>query len=61
MLGCVFGAFVMDGGKILALWQPGEFITILGAALGAFVVSNPMKVVKGAFGAIFQKIAASTA
>lgn len=50
VLGCVFGAFVMDGGKILALWQPGEFITIVGAALGAFVVSNPPKVLKGAFG-----------
>jgi chemotaxis protein MotA len=51
VLACVFGAFVMDGGKILALWQPGEYITILGAALGAFVVSNPMKIVKGAFAA----------
>jgi len=51
VLVCVFGAFVMDGGKILALWQPGEFIIILGAALGAFVVSNPIKVVKGAFAA----------
>ena len=48
VLGCVFGAFVMDGGKILALWQPGEFITILGAAAGSFVVSNPPKVIKGA-------------
>jgi chemotaxis protein MotA len=50
VMGCVFGAFVMDGGKMLALWQPGEFITIIGAAIGSFVVSNPPKVLKGAIG-----------
>lgn len=42
----VFGGFVMAGGKLLALWQPPEIIIILGAVLGAFVVSNPVPVQK---------------
>lgn len=48
---CVTGSFLMDGGKLLLLWHPGEFIIIIGAALGAFVTSNPPKVVKGALAA----------
>jgi flagellar motor component MotA len=37
----VAGSFLMDGGKLLLLWHPGEFIIICGAALRAFVTSNP--------------------
>jgi chemotaxis protein MotA len=48
---CVVVPFVMEGGSILLLWHPSEMITIVGAALGAFVISNPLKVVKGSFGA----------
>ena len=47
VLASVLGSFVMDGGKLLLLWHPSEFIIILGAAIGAFVTSNSMKVVKG--------------
>jgi chemotaxis protein MotA len=43
---CVFGSFVLGGGHILALLQPFEFICIFGAAIGAFIVSNPPKVLK---------------
>ncbi|WP_257296179.1 flagellar motor stator protein MotA [Endozoicomonas sp. YOMI1] len=42
----VFGGFVMAGGKLLALWQPPEIVIILGAAIGAFVISNPATVQK---------------
>ena len=49
VLGCVLGGFAMDGGHLLALWHPSEFIIIIGAALGAFFTSNPQKVVKDAF------------
>jgi chemotaxis protein MotA len=42
--------FVMEGGKLLALWHPLEVVIICGSALGAFVISNPMKVVKAAIG-----------
>ena len=46
VLGCVLGGFAMDGGHVLALWHPSEFIIIIGAAFGAFLTSNPKKVVK---------------
>jgi chemotaxis protein MotA len=49
VLGCVVGAFLMEGGSLLLLWHPNEIILICGAAFGAFVTSNPLKVVKGSF------------
>jgi chemotaxis protein MotA len=49
VLACVLGGFVMEGGKLLALWHPSEIIIIVGAALGAFMTSNPPKVSKQAF------------
>jgi chemotaxis protein MotA len=49
VIGCVLGGFIMEGGHILALWHPSEVIIIVGAALGAFLTSNPPKVVKAAF------------
>jgi chemotaxis protein MotA len=38
--------FVLGGGSILLLWHPLEVLIICGAAAGAFVISNPPKVVK---------------
>jgi len=46
---CVFGGYVLEGGNILALWHPTEILIIVGAALGAFLTSNPPKVSKQAF------------
>jgi chemotaxis protein MotA len=43
----VFGGFIMSGGHMLALFQPYEFLIIVGAALGAFIISNSVKVIKG--------------
>jgi chemotaxis protein MotA len=43
------GGFMLDGGHILALWHPTEALIIVGAALGAFLTSNPTKIVKSAF------------
>jgi chemotaxis protein MotA len=45
----VVGGFIMEGGHILALWHPTEVLIIVGAALGAFMTSNPPKVCKAAF------------
>jgi chemotaxis protein MotA len=42
----VFGSFVLGGGHVLALLQPFEFMCIFGAAIGAFVVSNPPKTLR---------------
>ena len=52
VLGCVAGGFVLSHGELAALWQPYELLVIGGAALGAFVIANPPKVVKATFGAI---------
>ncbi len=44
----VLVGFTLGGGHLLLLWHPTEFVIICGAAAGAFVVSNPPKVVKAA-------------
>ncbi|MGR6432035.1 flagellar motor stator protein MotA [Rhizobium sp. PAMB 3182] len=44
--GCVFGGYMAAGGHIDVLIQPFELVQIGGAALGGFIVSNPMKVIK---------------
>jgi chemotaxis protein MotA len=48
----VFGSFILGGGHILALLQPFEFMCIFGAAIGAFVVSNPPKTLRAVLKAI---------
>ncbi|MDV3457368.1 flagellar motor stator protein MotA [Sphingomonas sp. HF-S4] len=50
ILGCVFGSFVMAGGKmdIILHALPHELMAILGASIGAFIVSNSMSTVKKA-------------
>jgi chemotaxis protein MotA len=49
VLGSVLGGFVMGGSSLLLLWHPLEIVVIIGAALGAFLISNPLKVVKDSF------------
>nr|WP_240545056.1 flagellar motor stator protein MotA [Ectothiorhodospira shaposhnikovii] len=41
----VLGGWALHGGQLILIWQPYEFIIILGAALGAFVIANPMKTI----------------
>lgn len=45
-LGCVLGGFMAMGGHLHVLMQPWELVIIGGAALGTFLVANPMKTVK---------------
>jgi len=47
VLGCVFGGYTLNGGHIGVLWQPFEFVIILGAAVGAFIIGNPKEVRRG--------------
>jgi chemotaxis protein MotA len=56
ILGCVFGSFVMAGGKmdIILHALPHEMMAIAGAAIGAFIVSNSMATVKKAGGGIMR-------
>ena len=48
ILGCVFGSFIISGGKmdIVLHALPHEMMAIGGAAIGAFIVSNSMPTVK---------------
>ncbi|MBF0876358.1 flagellar motor stator protein MotA [Gluconobacter cerevisiae] len=48
VLGCVFGSFVASGGAIgpLVSSMPFELLTILGAAVGTFLMANSMAAVK---------------
>lgn len=43
---CVLGGFAAMGGHVAVIWQPWEYVIICGAAIGTFVVANPMKVIK---------------
>lgn len=45
-LGCMLGGFMAMGGHVSVIWQPWEYVIICGAALGTFIVANPMKTIK---------------
>jgi chemotaxis protein MotA len=47
VIGSVLGGYMLSKGHLLALFQPYEFLVIGGAAFGAFVISNPTKLVVG--------------
>lgn len=53
-LGCIFGVYIVHGGNISVILKalPFEIVTILGGALGAFVVNNQPKVIKATLAAI---------
>ncbi|WP_244817092.1 flagellar motor stator protein MotA [Caballeronia sp. Lep1P3] len=46
VIGSVIGSFIGVGGHLAALVQPFELLCIFGAAIGAFVVSNPVSTLK---------------
>lgn len=51
VFGMVFGAFLMSGGHmpVIISAAPLELMTIAGAALGGYVIANPMKTIKTGF------------
>ena len=55
-IGSIIGGYVAAGGHMYVLWQPYEFIIILGAAIGAFFVANPLKVVKDSGKGIMEAV-----
>lgn len=60
VIGCLLGGFAAMGGHIDVLWQPWEYVIILGSAIGTFFVANPIKVVKDSFKGIMEAIKEST-
>lgn len=57
-MGCIFGVYIFHGGNIgvILVALPFELVTILGAALGAFVVANQPKVLKATIALIPQAL-----
>ena len=54
---CVLGAYAAHGGHLGVLWQPLEFVIIIGSAIGAFIIGNPKTIlsqVGGALGLAFK-------
>ncbi|HEB54926.1 MAG TPA: flagellar motor stator protein MotA [Gammaproteobacteria bacterium] len=47
VLGAVFGGYVLSHGNLASLYQPFELLIILGGATGAFIISNPPKIIFG--------------
>ena len=45
----VITGYVAHGGQVAILWQPYEVLIIAGAAFGAFMISNPGKVIRQVF------------
>lgn len=50
VLVCVFGGYALSGGHLHVIVQPFEVMIIFGAALGGYVIGNPMGTVKMGFG-----------
>jgi len=56
VLGSVFGGYSIVG-DMGVLWQPVEFLIILGGGIGAFIIANPKRVIIGslkAFGTLLK-------
>jgi chemotaxis protein MotA len=47
VIASVIGGYLGAGGHLAVLFQPFEFVIIFGAAIGAFIISNPLRVVIG--------------
>lgn len=46
VIASVLGGYAAMGGNVELLWQPFEVLIIIGSALGAFIVSNPVRIIK---------------
>src|SRR3989339_135478 len=48
----VIGGYLLEHGNLSVLFQPVELLIIGGAAFGAFMISNPLKIIKATLGAL---------
>ncbi len=55
-LGCMLGGFAAMGGHLAVIFQPWEFVIILGVALGTFIIANSLATIKDTGGAIMEAI-----
>ena len=54
--GSILGGFAAMGGHLAVMWQPWEFVIIGGAALGTFIIANPIYTIKDTGKAIVEAI-----
>lgn len=59
VLGAVLAGFMMEKGPVLVLMQPSEFVIIAGAALGATLAGNPVRVLKKIASGLMRTLAGS--
>jgi len=52
VLGSVISGYVLHHGQIMVLYQPTEYLIIVGAAVGSLVVATPLPVLKKLIGQI---------
>ncbi len=55
-LGCMLGGFAAMGGHLEVIFQPWEFVIILGVSLGTFIIANSLATIKDTGGAIVDAI-----
>ena len=55
-LGCMLGGYAAEGGHLVVIWQPWEYVIIMGSAVGTFVVANSMSTIKDTGKAITEAI-----
>lgn len=60
VLSSVIGGYILEHGNLSVLFQPIEFLIIGGAALGSFLISNPLKVIKATVGSLLGIISNSS-
>lgn len=63
VVGAVIGGYLAAGGALLVLFQPAEFIVIIGAAIGNLLISTPIDVLKrmaAQIGALLRHAAAKS-
>ncbi|HYA40308.1 MAG TPA: flagellar motor stator protein MotA [Syntrophobacteraceae bacterium] len=54
VLGSVIGGYLMEQGNLNLLIQPAELVIIFGAAIGGFLISSPMKVIRAVQGGFLR-------
>ncbi len=57
---CIFGGYVLHGGKLGALYQPTELLIIGGGAFGAFLIAHPISLIKKSFASTLSLLKGSS-
>ncbi len=60
VLSSVIGGYLLEHGNLAVLFQPVELLIIGGAALGSFLISNPLKIIKATFDSLLRIVSGSS-